>query len=218
MKTKLQSSIQESRTGKMVTNEVAHKILAEYERTLQLPRRRPRTLFIICLVGLVGAGKTTVAKPLSKKLDLLRIAPDEIRMLLIASGYSLWRTRGMAFTLIEKYLKKKYSITVDADCATAVTQKRLKMLGRKYGARVIWLHVRPPEKFILHKLRHFPYDGRLFRNAKHAIHVYRLRKPLHRKLNFSFIYTFDTSRKNLTGQIKEAAALINKEIRKMVLD
>ena len=43
---------------------------------------------ILCPVGLVGAGKTTVLKPISKILNLVRVSSDEIRGILKQEGYN----------------------------------------------------------------------------------------------------------------------------------
>ncbi|MDE1944098.1 MAG: hypothetical protein KGH97_01205 [Patescibacteria group bacterium] len=51
----------------------------------ELANRLPRQVFL-APVGRVGAGKTTVVKPLAERLGLVRISSDEIRKLLKERG------------------------------------------------------------------------------------------------------------------------------------
>ena len=90
------------------------KIISLYEKTLSIPKKKPKEQFLICPIGLVGAGKTTVIKPLSKKLSLLRVSSDEIRKLLNEKGFNDDRVKEIAADIITKYLKKGFSIAIDA--------------------------------------------------------------------------------------------------------
>ncbi|MBU4480038.1 hypothetical protein KKG48_01160, partial [Patescibacteria group bacterium] len=50
-----------------------------FKSQIKIPKNKPKKQIFFCPVGLVGAGKTTVTKPISKKLGLLRISSDELR-------------------------------------------------------------------------------------------------------------------------------------------
>ena len=65
-----------------IPKNVYEEVRAEYEASLKIPRNKPKKQFFVLPVGLVGAGKTTVMKPLAEKLSLLRISGDEIRKIL----------------------------------------------------------------------------------------------------------------------------------------
>ncbi len=202
-----QRAIQESRVGKNLSAFTLISILREYENQLKFPRVKPKQQFLLCPVGMVGAGKTTVLKPLSQRLHLLRISTDELRMILLARGYNLVKTSEMAKKLIEKYLAKGFSIAVDADCVSLEVHKSLIKLGKKYKTKTIWIHVKSPEKFILKRLHSYTH-GRVFRDSTDAIDNYYRRKPLHLKLDFPFIYQFNTARGDLIKQINRAVNLI----------
>ena len=92
------------------------KITQAYEKTLQIPKDKPEKQIMICLVGTVGSGKTTVIKPLSRKLSLLRISTDEIRKLLKENGYRYNNVRKLAYVLAEKYISKGFSVAIDGNC------------------------------------------------------------------------------------------------------
>ena len=190
-----------------LTNEIIERISKEYERTLVIPKLKLKEQIIVCPIGLIGAGKTTILKPLSKKLSLLRISTDEIREILKKSGYDYECAKEIAYKLIVKYIKKGFSIGIDADCISKESQKYIKELKKEYNIKVFWIHINPPEKFIINKLENYNHTW-LFNSAKEAISSYKKRKSLHKNLNLNFTYVFDTSKDNLKNQINKAISII----------
>lgn len=190
-----------------MTKKEVGKILGEYVKTIKIPKTKPNKQVIICPIGVVGAGKTTVVKSLSDKIALVRVSTDEIRKILKDHGYGYDQVKELAFELIKKYIKNGYSIVIDADCVSEASQKHIKKLEDKYGVKPIWIHVNPPEEFIINKLKNFKHTW-LFKNSKQAIENYKQRKLLHRNLKFPFIYEFDTSKRNLNKQIEKASKII----------
>ncbi len=190
-----------------LSDEEAERIMGEYEKQLDIPKNKPAKLIMLCPIGLVGSGKTTVIKPLSEKLSLLRISTDEIRKILKENSYDYNRVEELAIKLSEKYIRQGYSIAIDADCISERLQKYINELKGEYGSKLFWIHINPPEKFIINKLKNYKHTW-LFKNSKQAIENYKQRKSLHRSLKFPFIYEFDTSKSNLNKQIEEASKII----------
>lgn len=91
--------------------------------------------------------------------------------------------------------------------ATPKTQVSINDQAARYGIRVFWLHVNPPEEFILSKLRAYKHTW-LFKDSDEAVKKYYSRKPLHENLTLDFTYTFDTSRSDLTEQLDDAYKVI----------
>lgn len=193
---------------------IQREIQREYEASFIFPRQKLKRQFLLCPVGLVGAGKTTVIKPLSKKLSLLRISTDEIRRLFREKKISdNGDARKIAYASIKKYVHEGWSIAIDADCGTPHARKNIEdtKSGKENKLKVIWIYINPPEDFILHKLRNFKHTW-LFRDGEQAVENYLTKKSQPRDLEHDFIYTFDTSQPNLLEQIKEAEILIRKAI------
>lgn len=188
-------------------NEEMLALADKYERQLFIPENPPVKQFILCPVGLVGAGKTTVVKPLSEKLSLVRISGDEIRKILKESGHTYKYVRDIAELLAQKYLDLGHSLCIDSDCVSPRTYRFLNELEKERGIKLVWIHINPPEEFILNKLRNFKYSW-LFDNAEQAVENYMRRKNLHENLTMSFIYTFDPSKNDLTNQIDKATEII----------
>lgn len=191
----------------------AQSIARIYERTLYIPQSKPKTQFYLVPVGLVGSGKTTVLKPLSDMLNLVRVSGDEIRHTIIDNGGDLNDTWEIGNQIVRKYAELGFSIAHDTDGATVKTQESIAEQASKYGIKLFWIHISPPGDYIINKLKNYKHSW-LFSSPDEAISKYRKRKHLHKNLPMHFIYTFDPSAKNLTDQIQEASKIIQQELNK----
>jgi len=178
----------------------------QYNKEIIIPSAKPEHQFILCPVGLVGAGKTTVVKPLSEKLHLLRISGDDIRKILKEQEQNYDSVGKITEKLIEKYLDSGYSVCIDRDCVSPSARKSAEE-AEKSGIQVVWIHINPPESFILNKLSNLKPNW--LGTADDMVKNYYQRKPLHTHLDFPFVYTFDTSKESLPQQIDEAVRIIN---------
>ncbi len=184
-----------------------NSIIEKYCASLVVPKDKPKKQFFLCPVGLIGSGKTTVLKPLAEKLNLVRISGDEIRKILYDLGFDYDRTWEIGSMVVERYAREGYSIAHDTDCATPKTIEAINKLSKELGAQVVWVHVNPPEEFILNKLRKYKHTW-LYRDGEHAISNYLSRKKVHENLPMNFLYSFDTSKPNLDEQIEQASEVI----------
>lgn len=180
----------------------------EYRRTIVIPHPKGKQ-FLLCPVGLVGSGKTTVIKPLSEKLGLVRVSTDEIRKALKENGFNYKKTEDIAFAAADFFIDKGYGVVVDADCVRLEKREQIEERAASLQIPIIWIRINPPEEFILNKLRNYKHTW-LFKDAEDAIRNYKARKPLHKKLQFDFTYTFDTARPDPGNQIEEAVKIIQK--------
>lgn len=195
-----------------ISNKVIKQIQAEYLAQFVIPKKISQLQYLLCPVGLVGAGKTTVLKPLARRLNLIRISTDEIRKLLADSGFGYDFVAKIVENIATKFLREGHSLALDADCAGKNGKELIKKAVKKFGVKIIWIHINPPENFIINKLLRYKHTW-LFKNPEEAIQNYFARKSLHKYLNMPFVYTFDTSKNNLTKQISEAAILIEKALK-----
>jgi len=196
-----------------MNHELIDKIVSLYESKLEIPVEKPKHQYLLCPVGLVGAGKTTVVKPLSKKLSLVRLSNDEVRKIIydLTATVTLEEFTEIMTRFFKKYLQEGYSIALDGDCASTITQRLISERQKEFNLKVIWIYVNPPESFIINKLKGYQHTW-LFKDGKEAINNYMGRKSVHENLTMPFIYTFDTSASNLETQIEQAFNLIKKEV------
>lgn len=198
----LKLATQERSDGLDLPDSQMQAVISEYIQTISLPSKKYSEQFILCPVGRVGAGKTTVVKLISERLNLLRISTDEIRQLLLKKGCNFLRTSEIGYLLADKYLSLGYSLAIDADCAGPSVQNHLRSAASKFNAQLIWIHINPPEEFIINKLNNFKHSW-LFRDSEDAIENYYRRKPLHDAYltEIDFYFEFDTSKEDLSEQI-----------------
>ncbi|MDP1707294.1 MAG: AAA family ATPase [bacterium] len=190
-------------------------IRQEYQKQLALPpaNKVPAKQFFLCTVGLVGAGKSTVMRPLSEMLSLVRISSDDIRKILKERGIGYEQLMGIVQPLAEELAMRGFSIAFDADCGNPKTKEMIQKLAEKVGAEVFWLYINPPESFILNKLRTYDHTW-LFKNKEEAVENYYRQKQKRAEENthFDFTATLDTSKPDLANQISGTASMITKKL------
>ena len=200
---KLERAKQESAEGKDLSNVELNKITREYQQQINIPKQKIKPQIILCSVGLVGAGKTTILKAISKKLGLIKISSDEIRKLLKTKDFNFIRTIDIVKKIMENYLNQGFSLAMDGDAITPEIQKYVNKFASN-TIKIVWIHVKAPEKIILDRLQNRNHTG-LFKNTHDEINNYRRRKPLHRHYlsMINFYYKFDTSKKDINKQINK---------------
>ncbi len=100
----------------MYDKALIEEVLQKYEESLILPLQPSRRLFLLCPVGLVGAGKSTVTVPLAERLSLVRISRDELRKLL--------KERGSGYEEIEEMTKVLLFLLVSVSLSIAIAPIR----------------------------------------------------------------------------------------------
>lgn len=192
--------------------EVLDEVLKEYETTLIISKNKQTPQWMLMPVGLIGSGKSTVTKPLADHFGLIRISTDEIRQVLKQKGFSYEGARDIAHNLQIKYLNQGYSIAVDANTGSATGIEFNKKTEKDFPhVRQIFIHINPPEEFIVNKLKNYKHTW-LFNDGEEAVCNFKENLKKFSLPNLPFIYEFDTSRENLDQQIGEAIDLINKSL------
>lgn len=193
---------------KEITEAVYQTVKDAYLRQIVVPKHKPTKQYLLCPIGLVGAGKTTVVKPLSEKLSLVRISGDEIRKLFKESGYGYEKVEQLAFELIQRFLHAGYSVCIDSDCAAKIDQ--IKQVAAAKNLTLIWIHINPPESFIINKLSNLTPNW--LGTAEEMVANYYERKPLHKDIDLDFTFVFDTSRSDIADQIESSLSVIEQKV------
>lgn len=192
--------------------EVLEEVKKEYEQTLIIPDRKPSPQWMLMPVGLVGAGKTTVVKPLARHFGLIRISTDEIREQLKRRGYSYEGAREMTHEIQKKYLELGYSVAIDANTGSPHGLEFNKKTKEAFPqVRQIFIHINPPEEFIINKLENYRHTW-LFKDAEHAVERFNFHKEKFSLPDLPFVYTFDPSRDDLPKQLEEGIQAIEKTL------
>ena len=197
-----------ARLSPNVPDKIADEIYLEYRGSIKTPEEKPARQFVLCPVGLVGSGKSSVIKPLAEKLSLVRISSDEIRWRLKEKGFNYDRTKELTHRMAQEFIENGYSLALDMNCGSPNSKKSIAEFKEKYNIKILWVHINPPEDFIIHKLKMYPHSW-LFENGEQAVDAYFKYKQAYGDFgSIDFIYTFDTSRDDLSQQIENAVSAI----------
>lgn len=193
--------------------DVLEKVQVEYEKTLVIPDHRPSPQWMLMPVGVVGAGKTTVVKPLAERLGLIRISTDEVRERLKQHGYSYEGARDIAHALSTKYLGLGYSIAVDGNAGSKSGLEYNKKNAETFPqVRQVFIHIDPPDEYIVNKLRNYQHTW-LFKDAEHAIESFYKNKQEFVIPDLPFVYTFNPSGDNLPMQLEAGVRAIEERLK-----
>jgi len=196
----------ESTEGKNLPKLKINKIIKEYKDKMYIPKERNKTQVLLAPVGLVASGKTTILKPLCRRLKLARISGDEIRLVLRKNGYNYLLTKDIAAKITKDLLNEGYSAALDSDCVSPLIRKIIKQYKKDYGFVDIWIYVNPGEKFIINKLTEMKYKkSGIFPNKEIAIADLKRRIPLHKAYakKIKYHFEFNTSKGNIKDQVNE---------------
>jgi predicted kinase len=186
---------------------MANKTLEQIERdmkaSIHIPEHRPIRQLFFCPVGLVGAGKTTITKPISEKLGLVRLSSDELRKMLKENGHDYSSVRKIGLAIATDFAYKGYSIAFDMDCGNPEVKDFVESLALKRGAQAVFVHVYAPQEFIFDKFRRHPPSW-LANDPQIMIENHLSQKEIRgkEKTQFDFLFAFDTSKPDLKEQIE----------------
>ena len=188
--------------------EIFDEIREEYEKTLIIPKKKPSPQWMLMPIGLIGAGKTTVVKPLAERLGLIRISADDVRERLKGRGYGYEGCLDIVTALGKKYLGLGYSVVFDANNGSASGLERSRTIHEAFPeVRQLFIHINPPDEFIIAKLQKYPHTW-LFKDGAHAVEAFKNNKETFVLPGVPFVYTFDTSKRNLPEQIEQGIVVI----------
>jgi hypothetical protein len=194
------------------SQEVLDEIGLEQEKSLKLPERISGPQWMLMPVGLIGAGKSTVVRPLVEHFGLVRISTDEIREKLKTRGYSYEGSVELATALGKKYLGLGYSVAFDANTGSTQGLRRNAEVHEAFPeAKQIFIHIDPPDAFIIDKLRNYHHTW-LFKDGDHAVESFLKNKKESVLPDLPFVYRFDPSKDNLPEQLEEGIGAIKRAI------
>jgi len=120
----------------------------EYYSRINENKISPKS-FVICLVGQVKSGKTTIAEFFETELDLAHVSNDEIRKLLrIENSFSTETYSKIMPIVLERLLSEHRSVVYGSNCARRETREFVEALTEKYNTPIIWIHINPVLKNI----------------------------------------------------------------------
>lgn len=200
------------------------KLLKEFSKTLKLPKEKSVNPIAIAPFGPCCVGKTTTMNQLAKKLPVVHVNHDKMRLFMWNKGIedvngTLYK-QSLIVYLAEQYLSKGYSVIIDRDFGTnnknvlADMDKETKKLGVKF----FLIQVKAPRWFINKKIltrKLLPKEegGIPDRETAMSRYLYSVKNYSnnYRHLKSRAMATVDTS-KLITIQLRPVIKFLKKEM------
>lgn len=121
--------------------------------------RRTKSAYVVGMVGLVGAGKSSVAREIAERIGAVVVSGDAIRIMLRAHGECLDRTRAIAENIAREIVLRGGNVVIDSDFIDANKRAALKAKLKSTKARIVYVRVHADIDMVL---------GRVMSTVHHA--------------------------------------------------
>ncbi len=109
-------------------------------RSLKLAKRKTKKPIIVALVGLVGSGKSSIARELAKLIGTTIIEGDAIRVCLRKVGERYEGVQKIGENAIEEVIiKKGGNAVIDSDFSSVEKRKAAQKLAKKVDAKLVFV-------------------------------------------------------------------------------
>lgn len=106
---------------------------------LNTKQRKTEKSVIVALIGLIGSGKSSVAKELAEQIGATVIEGDEIRIELRKQDERYERTRAIAENVAIEVVKRGGNVILDSDFIDANKRASLREKTRKAGIKLVFV-------------------------------------------------------------------------------
>lgn len=124
---------------KYKTNAKERTAEREFVKGLEVPSRKTAKPIVVAVVGLVGSGKTSVAKEIAEKIGAAVIEGDAIRIGLRARGCSFNLTYLIAENALFTALARGSNAVLDSDFVDAQKRASMRIAAKRAGARLVFV-------------------------------------------------------------------------------
>ena len=159
------------------------QIKKEMVRGARVRRRRTKVPVIVALVGVTGAGASTVAKTLAKLLGWSLIEKNKIRVKLREEGHGFTpsTTDQIHYAMLSKVMKEHGNAILDSDSVEKAKRRKLERFAKRFKAVVKYLHLVCDRDVMLERMIRANYNPKtdIFKSAAIAAREHCRRYPWH---------------------------------------
>lgn len=108
---------------------------------LDIRKRKTKKPIIVAFLGLVGSGKSSVAKEIARPIGATVIEEDRVRLELRKRKESYEKSRLIAENVALEILKEGGNVVLDSDFTYEKKRQDIRKLARRAGARLVFIRV-----------------------------------------------------------------------------
>ena len=200
---------------------IVNQTSEEFISSLKTPKRKTKKPVVVAMVGLIGSGKSSVAKALASLIGATLVKGDSIRIALRQKNQDYNPVHNVIKKAVFSALRLGSNVILDSDF---VNQKKRKDLERTLKTKIVYLRTFTERDAMIERLTKAKYSQRdLFQSSTIAIREMWRRTPHHynwskadggkfilKKLKIPFLAEIDTTTPDWRKKVREIAAKINK--------
>lgn len=208
----------------MKNQKLIKQVTDKFISQLKIKNRKTKNPIVVAMVGLIGSGKSSVAKELAKQINATVITGDAIRVALRKQKQDYGQVRSITEKSATFVLKKGGNVVLDSDFIDSQKRKRLEEKVKKLQAKVLYIRTIADRDIMIERLIKAKYNSNidLFKNSSIAIREMWRRTPNHyrweakkggrftlRKLRIPFFAEINTD-DNWKKEVKKAVQRIKR--------
>lgn len=159
------------------------QIQSEMVRGLRVRKRRTKQSVILAMIGVSGSGLSSMAREFSKKLGWSVIEKNKIRVKLREEGpgFTPASTNQVAYAMLGRVMHERGNAIFDSDFVDKPKRKRLERFARRYGVRVVYIHVVCDRDQMIERMLRANYNPKtdIFKSPAIAVREHCRRHPWH---------------------------------------
>ena len=209
----------------MAKQKIIKQVADNFIAQLKITQRKTKKPVVVAMVGIIGSGKSLVAKQLAKLIKATAIEDDAVRVALRKKRQGYGQVRSITERATTYVLKKRGNVVLDSDYVTSQNRKSLEKKVKKIQGLVLYIRTIADRDVMIERLIKAKYNPNhdLFKNSIIAVREMWRRTPHHyrweskaggrfilRKLRVPFLTEIETD-----GDWKKKVQKIAQRIKKM---
>ncbi|MFY9462137.1 MAG: AAA family ATPase [Candidatus Sungiibacteriota bacterium] len=160
-----------------------NQIKDAFIRNAKISGAKTNNPVVVAMVGVTGAGNSTVARALKKLTGWDVVEKNKIRVMLREKGrgFTPQTTDQIYYAVLAKILKGGGNAILDSDFAEKSKRRKLERFARRFRARVLYLHLACDRDVMLERILRARYNPEtdIFKSAVVALREHSRRLLWH---------------------------------------
>lgn len=149
------------------------EIKSDLIRGTRISRRNAKRPVVLAMIGVSGAGLSSVSRELSRMLHWPVIEKNKIRVRLREEGpgFTPTTTDRIHDAMLDHVLAERGNVVLDSDFVEGSKRKSLERLARHHSAKVVYLHVICDRDVMIQRMLRAGYNPKtdIFKSAAIAV-------------------------------------------------